>query len=136
MTDFGMKATLLSALHIYDAASRRSGRTETLLRSLPTDNPVTLVVSTDREAQRLQRILYDRATTEKRKSNVRVMVNGPQLREKARDSQVFFDHSALRDMYFRAIHRVVEEVSWITGSPINFPDDPTPPAAVQWRKDF
>lgn len=110
MMDFGTKAAALTGMHLFDMASRRSGRTTSTLERLK-DGDV-LVVHTLQERSRLERECRERGL------NVRVVAASciPALAERLQGNtgRVVMDHTAYAAIYADAIEHVEKEIESIT----------------------
>ena len=102
--DFGIKAAALAGLHVYEAASRGTGRTETTLRALK-DGDVLLVGTAD-EARRVERECRLRGP------KVRVVTVGDMRRGSlhAVRGRLVVDHTAYSWMVLDAINSVDAEL--------------------------
>lgn len=108
--DFGIKAAALTGLHLYEAASRGSGRTETTLQRLTSGD--TLVVRSPQERSRLERECRERGLKVRVVSASSVEMLAERLH--GNTSRVVMDHTAYSAIYEDAISRAAMDIESIT----------------------
>lgn len=109
MDHFGIGSGVSGAAHTYFQASRRTGRTRSLVEIVKDGDRVVFL--TEREARRVQHLCKERGVS------IEVVVCDPRTPERllrrgnpSHDERMIFDHNWIEQFYLNAIQQAADDI--------------------------